>query len=218
MPVFQLSDEIVFPDPHMADPDGLLAIGGDYSVDRMLLAYDHGIFPWFQHKGIIYWYATNPRMLIFPERYRPNHGLRRFLKKNPYRITVNSAFKKVIDLCAKTRRKEKGTWINKKYRKAFLELHERGYAISVEAWLNDELVGGLYGIVAGTGFTGESMFTIKPNSSKVAFHYLMVLAKQMKWKFVDAQQDTPHIRTLGAEEVDFAAFYSLLTGANAVGE
>ncbi len=211
MPVFQLPDEIVFPDPHLAEPDGLLAVGGDYSVERMLLAYDHGIFPWFQHKGLIYWYATNPRMLVFPHKYRPNHGLRRFLKTNQYTTTINSVFEQVIDGCAKVKRKEKGSWINKKYRKAFLDLHERGYAISVETWLGEELVGGLYGIVAGTGFTGESMFTLKPNASKVAFHYLMMLARKMNWKFVDAQQDAPHIRTMGAEEVDFGDFYLLLT-------
>jgi leucyl/phenylalanyl-tRNA---protein transferase len=212
MTVFRLPKELVFPDPHDADPDGLLAIGGDYSVERMLLAYNHGIFPWSEYRGDIFWYATDPRMVIFPGKYKPNHGLRRVLKNCPYTVTFNTAFENVISHCAKVKRKEKGTWITKKYQKAFVELHKLGYAISVETWLGSELAGGLYGIQAGTGFVGESMFTLHPDASKVAFHYLVMLARQQEWKFIDAQQDTPHFRTLGGELVPFSMFYDILTG------
>jgi len=211
MAVYRLPDEIVFPDPHEAEPDGLLAVGGDYSVERLLLAYNHGIFPWFQYKGDIYWYATNPRMIVYPDKYKPNHGLRRLLKKCPYHVTINTCFEDVINHCAKVKRKEKGTWINKNYKKGFIELHKMGYAISIETWLEDELAGGLYGIVAGSGFTGESMFSVHPNASKVAFHHLVMLARHLNWTFIDAQQDTPHMRTLGGELISFDDFYLLLT-------
>ncbi|KAF5034353.1 Leucyl/phenylalanyl-tRNA--protein transferase [anaerobic digester metagenome] len=211
MAVYRLPDDIVFPDPRDAEPDGLLAVGGDYSVERMLLAYNHGIFPWFQYRRDIYWYATNPRMVVFPEKYRPNHGLRRVLKNCPYRVTINTCFEDVISHCAKIKRKEKGTWINRSYKKSFIELHKLGYAVSVETWLGDELAGGLYGIVAGPGFTGESMFSIHPNASKVAFHQLVMLARHLKWKFIDAQQDTPHMQMLGGELIPFDVFYSMLT-------
>jgi leucyl/phenylalanyl-tRNA---protein transferase len=212
MTVYRLSDEIAFPDPHEADPDGLLAVGGDYSVERMLLAYNHGIFPWDRYDGTICWYATDPRMVIFPEKYKPNHGLKHVLKKCPYQVTINACFSKVIRNCARVKRKEKGTWINKAYMKAFNELHKMGYALSVECWLGKELAGGLYGIAAGTGFTGESMFTLYPDASKVAFHHLVLLARQLNWKFIDAQQDTPFIRSLCGELVPFRDFYALLTG------
>lgn len=212
MTVYRLSKEIVFPDPHEADPGGLLAVGGDYSVERMLLAYNHGIFPWMQYKGTIYWYATDPRMVIFPDRYKPNHGLRRVLKNCPYRVTVNACFEKVINQCAKVKRKEKGTWINRNYKKAFIELHKMGYAISVETWLGKDLAGGLYGILAGSGFTGESMFMLHSNASKVAFHHLVMIARQLNWKFIDAQQDTPLFRSLCGEMIPFREFYALLTG------
>lgn len=211
MAVYRLPDEIAFPDPHEAEPDGLLAVGGDYSVDRMLLAYNNGIFPWFQYKGEIFWYATNPRMIVIPDKYRPNHGLRRFLKNCPYRLTINQNFEEVINQCAKIKRKEKGTWINQKYKKAFIELHKLGYAVSIETWLGDKLVGGLYGIIAGPGFTGESMFSLQSNASKVAFYQLVMFARHMNWKFIDAQQDTPHMRTLGGELIPFDEFYSILT-------
>jgi leucyl/phenylalanyl-tRNA---protein transferase len=212
MTVYRLTDEIVFPDPHEADPDGLLAVGGDYSVERMLLAYNHGIFPWSEYRGTIFWYATDPRMVIYPGKYKPNHGLRRVLKNCPYTLTFNSCFDKVVSHCARVKRKEKGTWITKNYRKAFMELHILGYAISVESWLGKELAGGLYGIQAGTGFIGESMFSLHPDASKVAFHHLVLLARQLDWKFIDAQQDTPHFRTMGGESIPFSDFYALLTG------
>ncbi len=212
MPVFLLpEDDIVFPDPHLAEPDGLLAVGGDYSFERMLLAYNHGIFPWFMQRKKIYWYATNPRMLVFPDQYRPNHGLRRTLKKQLFTISINTEFTKVIDACARIRRREKGTWINRRYRDAMIGLHERGYAVSIECHKDGELAGGLYGVIAGNGFTGESMFSAVPDASKVAFHHLVLLARHMNWKFIDAQQDTPHIRLLGAVPVPFSEFYSLLT-------
>jgi leucyl/phenylalanyl-tRNA---protein transferase len=214
MTVYRLTDEIVFPNPHEADPDGLLAVGGDYSVERMLLAYNHGIFPWGRYYGSIFWYATDPRMVIFPENYKPNHGLRHVLKNCPYKVTINASFNKVIRLCARVKRKEKGTWINKDYIKAFIELYKLGYAISVESWLGDELAGGLYGIAAGTGFTGESMFSLYPDASKVAFHHLVLLARQLNWKFIDAQQDTPLFRSLHGEMIPFRDFYALLTGTN----
>jgi leucyl/phenylalanyl-tRNA--protein transferase len=211
MAVYLLNDEIAFPDPREAEPDGLLAVGGDYSVERMLLAYNHGIFPWFRFENEIYWYATNPRLLVFPHKYKPNHGLKRFLKKNPFKITINENFTEVINYCKDVKRKEEGSWINNDYIKSFIELHNLGYAVSIETWLDTELVGGLYGIIAGSGFTGESMFSIKPNASKVAFHYLIMLAKKMKWEFVDAQQETEHLKMLGGELVSFDVFYSVLT-------
>lgn len=211
MTVYKLSKDISFPHPMLADEDGLLAVGGDYSVERMLLAYNHGIFPWYKHNGIIYWYATNPRMVVFPEKFKPNHGLKRILKKNIFETTINQEFEKVINFCSKIKRKDNGSWINNSYKNAFKELYEKGYAVSIETWCEDKLVGGLYGIIVKNGFCGESMFSAMPNASKVAFCRLMDIAKKLNWKFIDAQQDTAHIRTLCGELISFEEYYSMLT-------
>lgn len=213
MPVFRLSEEPVFPDPRLAEEDGLLAVGGDYSIKRLMCAYQHGIFPWFRHLGDIYWYAPNPRMVVFPNQYKPPHGLKRSLKKRLYTVTMNKDFEAVINMCANVPRKNKGSWINDEYKASLLKLHELGFAHSFEAWHKDKLVGGLYGIQVGKGFSGESMFHIMDDASKYAFHYLMEYARTEKWLFVDAQQDTPHLRSLGGVNIDFQEFYELLRRA-----
>lgn len=214
MPVFKLSDDPVFPDPHLAEEDGLLAIGGDYSIERLITAYQHGIFPWFKHKGKIYWFASNPRMVIFPKTYTPPHGLKRELKKSTFKTSMNKAFSEVLNLCAKVPRKEKGTWINEEYIDALIKLHKIGIAHSFEAWFNGKLTGGLYGIQVGKGFTGESMFHLMDNASKFAFNHLMIYAKRENWLFIDAQQDTKHMRLLGGQNIPFQDFYKLIIEAH----
>lgn len=214
MPVFRLSDDPVFPDPHLAEEDGLLAIGGDYSIDRLITAYQHGIFPWFKHKNEIYWFASNPRMVVFPDQYNPSHGLKRSLKKELYTVSMNKDFKAVIDLCAQVPRKEKGSWINDDYRNSLIKLHNLGIAHSFESWHDGKLTGGLYGIQVGKGFTGESMFHLMDDASKYAFHFLIQYAKKEGWLFIDAQQDTAHLRSLGGVNIEFNEFYELLERAH----
>ncbi|MBN2727919.1 MAG: leucyl/phenylalanyl-tRNA--protein transferase [Bacteroidales bacterium] len=213
MPVFRLNEEPVFPDPRLAEEDGLLAVGGDYSIERLICAYQHGIFPWFKYEEDIYWFATNPRMVVYPEQYKPPHGLKRSLKKRLYSVTMNKDFEAVIDLCAKVPRKEEGSWINDDYRNSLIKLHELGIAHSFESWYDGKLAGGLYGIQVGKGFTGESMFHLMDDASKYAFHFLMEYAKSENWLFVDAQQDTPHLRSLGGVNIEFQEFYKLLERA-----
>ena len=214
MPVYRLPKEHVFPDPLLADDDGLIAVGGDYHPNRMLIAYYMGIFPWFKEDDIIYWFSPNPRMLLFPENYKPNHGLRQLLNKRHFDITMDQSFEEVIRKCAIIERKhETGTWINEEYIKGFMQLNEMGHAHSIECWEKGFLVGGLYGIAIGHGFTGESMFSETSGASKVAFHALMMFAKSNKLRFVDAQQDTPHLRSLGGVNIAAKDFQSLLLDA-----
>ena len=201
MPVFRLDDRLVFPPPHLADDSGLLAVGGDLKPERLLLAYSQGIFPWFQRGQPILWHSPDPRMVLVADRLRVPRSLARAARKAPFRLTLDTAFRRVIDGCASARRPgQRGTWITPAMRNAYTDLHRRGVAHSVEAWEGDTLAGGLYGVCLGAAFFGESMFARVPDASKVAF---VALVRQLaRWgiTLVDCQVHTDHLSRFGAEE------------------
>ncbi|MHB8881583.1 MAG: leucyl/phenylalanyl-tRNA--protein transferase [Thermodesulfovibrionales bacterium] len=211
MTVFQLTDELVFPPADRADPDGLLAVGGDLSSDRILLAYSQGIFPWFSDDSPILWWSPDPRLVLFPDELKVSRSLRQVMKKDIYRVTYDRAFEAVIRSCSCVRRKdEDGTWITDEMIGAYCRLHELGYAHSVESWHGDELAGGLYGISLGRVFFGESMFAKSSNASKVAFATLVQRLSSAGFKAVDCQVKTAHLQSFGAREISAAEFREIL--------
>jgi leucyl/phenylalanyl-tRNA---protein transferase len=214
MPVEISRRSIEFPDPDEADESGLLAVGGDLSIERLKLAYSKGIFPWYEDGMPILWWTPDPRMVLFPGRMIISHSLKQSIKRKQFIITIDHAFEKVIKNCAKTPRKgEKGTWITREMRNAYIRLHEAGYAHSAEAWLDGELVGGLYGVALGKAFFGESMFHQVTNASKVAFYHL--IEKLNKWNFeiIDAQVYTNHLESLGGEMIPRSQYMQILESA-----
>ena len=214
MPVYVLSDEIVFPPVNLATHEGLLAIGGDLSTARLLEAYRNGIFPWYSEGEPIMWWSPTPRMVVLPGNYRPSKSLRQKLRKNVFSIRFDTAFREVMQACAKAPRNgQEGTWITTEMQEAYYKLHKQGYAHSVEAYQNNQLVGGLYGISLGKAFFGESMFHDITDASKVAYHHLMEFVSGNGIEVVDAQQDTPHLRKLGGTLLDRDDFISLLRNA-----
>lgn len=200
MPVFELDDRLIFPAVHYAE-DGLLAVGGDLRPERLILAYSQGIFPWFSEGQPILWHSPDPRMVLLADGLRVPRSLRKTLRKHPYRITLDTAFTKVIEACATVPRPgQGGTWITRSMKKAYLELHRRGLAHSVEAWREDRLAGGLYGVCLGAAFFGESMFAKEPDASKVAFVTLVEQLGRWGIQLIDSQVYTPHLARFGAEE------------------
>jgi leucyl/phenylalanyl-tRNA--protein transferase len=211
MPVFKLSDRLIFPPVELAEQNGLLAIGGDLSPDRLLLAYRSGIFPWYSEGEPILWWCPSPRMVIFPTEFRIPKRLARLVRKHTFSVTVDKAFSLVIKACAATdRRHEKGTWITDDMIRAYCRLHELGYAHSVECWLGDTLAGGLYGISLGGMFFGESMFSREPNSSKVALVHLVNKLQQRDFDLIDCQMKTRHLMQFGAREISGSDFQNIL--------
>ncbi len=211
--MFHLSEELLFPDPHQASVEGLLAVGGNLSVQRLLLAYNSGIFPWYDEKQPLLWWSPDPRMVLFPRKFKVSKSLRKTLRQGKFQITFNQNFAEVIEYCASVKRKgESGTWITSHMQKAYLELHKAGHAISIEVWENDKLVGGLYGINLPERrvFCGESMFSLVSDASKVAFYYLSQYALAKEYKFIDCQLYNPHLESLGAEEIKRKTFLRLL--------
>ncbi len=169
--MFFLSDEVWFPPAITASPEGVLAIGGDLSVDRLLLAYRSGIFPWYNEREPIVWYSPDPRMVLFPDKLKVSKSMRQLINKDMFKVTFNTNFNEVIANCKTINRNDQlGTWITDEMQKAYTKLHQLGFAKSVEVWLNNEIVGGLYGIDLGSVFCGESMFSKIPNTSKIAFY------------------------------------------------
>lgn len=210
MTVYRLNRELVFPSPELADDDGLLAVGGDLSVDRLVLAYSMGIFPWYSKYPILWW-SPNPRLVLFPKELKVSHTLRQTMKKGIYRITSNAAFEDVIINCATiTRKGENGTWITDDMLEAYVNLHKAGYAHSVEAWDGDELAGGLYGVIMGKAFFGESMFTKKRDASKVAFATYATRLEEKGFELIDCQVTTAHMKRFGAREVSRTEFMKCL--------
>lgn len=198
--VFKLDDNsIVFPNPELADPDGLLAIGGDLRPERLVLAYRNGIFPWFSEDDPICWYAPLERCVIFPEFVTVSKSMAKLFKESAFKVTYDQAFKEVIENCAKIGRKDQdGTWITGDMQQAYINLHKLGYAHSVEIWHEDKLVGGLYGIQINQVFCGESMFSKVSNASKYA---LIWLCRQKDFKLIDCQLPNDHLMSLGAEMI-----------------
>ncbi len=192
-----------FPDVGLAlrEPDGLLAIGGDLSIERLLAAYRRGIFPWYSGEQPVLWWSPDPRSVLAPEKLRISRSLRKTLKKNPFRVSMDEAFTGVIHECARPRTYESGTWITDEMMQAYIRLHEAGHAHSVECWQGDRLVGGLYGVAMGKIFFGESMFSRASDASKIAFVYL---ARQLqRWGFglIDCQLQSAHLDRFGAENI-----------------
>ena len=200
MPVFRLDKRLLFPPVELAER-GLLAVGGDLSPERLVLAYSSGIFPWYDEGQPILWHSPDPRMVLRAASLRVSRSLRRVIRKQPYRLTLDTAFDRVIEACASTRRPgQKGTWITKDMKKAYGTLHRRGLAHSAEAWCGDRLVGGLYGVSLGAAYFGESMFAHAPDASKVAFVALVEQLQRWDIDLIDCQVHTEHLARFGAEE------------------
>jgi leucyl/phenylalanyl-tRNA--protein transferase len=217
MPVFQLSDSLIFPPPDLAREDGLLAVGGDLSVPRLLLAYEQGIFPWYSPGEPILWWSPNPRLVLFPEEFHLAKRLARTIRQQVFRITFDTDFARVIRACGQTRRKDgQGTWLDEAMIEAYCQLHALGHAHSVECWQDGELVGGLYGVALGAAFFGESMFSLVPDSSKVALAALVDRLKRWGFELIDCQVGTGHLQRLGAREISGEEFSARL--AQAVGK
>ena len=211
MPVYLLSDKLFFPPVHLASQEGLLAIGGDLSVERLLLAYKSGIFPWYSEEDPILWWSPDPRLVLYPEELNISKSLKKVIRQEIYRITMDTAFEQVISACANTRRDiDAGTWITDEMKGAYCRMHERGYAHSVEAWHEGKLVGGLYGISLGLAFFGESMFSIMSNASKVCLVCLVQFMKERHFTFIDCQVATDHLLRMGARSIPRATFISQL--------
>lgn len=212
MPIYQLSREPVFPDPHRASESGLLAIGGDLSVDRLQAAYRSGIFPWYSEGQPLLWWSPDPRMVVFLDELHVGRSLRKILRKNPYKITLDTAFVEVIAACSRANRPgQQGTWITPEMQRAYTELHRAGSAHSVEAWdERGELVGGLYGVITGRCFAGESMFAHASDASKVAFVHLALQLRRWGVPLVDCQMHTPHLARFGGREIPRAQFLARL--------
>lgn len=214
MPLFRLSRELVFPPPSLSLPDGLLAVGGDLSVERLLVAYRSGIFPWYSEGDPILWWSPDPRMLLFPAEFHVSRRLERTIKQRVFEIRMDTAFERVIAGCASARGpKRESTWITAGMREAYCRLHREGYAHSIEAWKDGELAGGLYGVSLGACFFGESMFSILPNASKVALAALVYQAVRWRFPFIDCQLHNRHLASLGAREVPRDEFLDRLESA-----
>ena len=210
-----LSDEIVFPKPETASEEGILALGGDLSEERLLLAYQNGIFPWYADNEPIIWYCPPNRMVLFPEELKVSKSMKQLIRKGNYILTENTAFSEVIFNCKHILRKDNfGTWITDDMEQAYMNLHTKGIAKSIEVWFEDSaskkqvLVGGLYGVDLGNGvFCGESMFSLMSNASKLAFIHL---AKDQKYDLIDCQMYTDHLASLGAREISRDQFLKML--------
>lgn len=209
MPIFRLTDDLIFPHPSLSEEDGLLAIDGDLSAERLMLAYCNGIFPWFSEGEPILWWSPDPRFILYPKDIKISHSMKKLLKKNVYRISFDTCFKEVISNCANVR-KESGTWITDSMIEAYCKLHELGYAHSVEAWYEEKLVGGLYGISIGKCFFGESMFSTRSNASKAAFITLCRKLEEQGYIMIDCQVYTEHLESLGAINISREKFLQLL--------
>jgi leucyl/phenylalanyl-tRNA--protein transferase len=210
--VFQLSRELIlFPDPRHAESDGLLAVGGDLRPERLLAAYRRGIYPWYSDEYPILWWCPDPRYVLFPENFRVSRSLQKLVHKESYRITVNRAFRQVIGSCAKVPRPgQGGTWITADMMDAYTEMHKIGHAVSVEAWQGTELAGGLYGVVIGKCFFGESMFACAPNASKVAFVHFVGLLKKQGFRIIDCQMRTEHLERFGGQFIPLKRFLEII--------
>ena len=214
MAVFQLDNNLWFPDPHLGEEDGLVAVGGDLSIDRLLLAYSNGFFPWFsfQHQKEPLWYCPLQRFVIFPNEIHISHSMKQLIKKHPYEVTINMDFEGVIRGCAtaQNRHEEEGAWLGPDIIKAYTELHRQNLAFSVEVWDGEQLVGGLYGVNIGASCFGESMFSLVPNASKLALIHLARTLNNLGGKLIDCQFETPHLLTMGGRFIPYEEYISII--------
>jgi len=214
MPVYRLPDSrIAFPDPGDAEPDGLLAVGGDLSVHRLLSAYCIGVFPWYQDDSPLLWWAPDPRCILLPEQFHLPRSLARTLKRGVFTFSFDRAFSDVISACAGPRGDSDGTWLLPEMIEAYTNLHKLGLAHSVETWQDGEMVGGLYGVSLGSAFFGESMFFHRPDASKAAFAHLVIALRREGFTLIDCQQVTHNLLRFGAKPVSRDEFMDLLDRA-----
>jgi leucyl/phenylalanyl-tRNA--protein transferase len=214
MPVFLLSEKIAFPPPHYATREGLLAVGGDLSRERLLLAYRMGIFPWYSENEPIMWWSPDPRLILYPDCLKISKSLKKVINKGDFDLTMDQDFKAVITACAESRTEtNEGTWIVDDMIAAYCKLHKSGLAHSVEAWMDGQLAGGLYGVSIGRCFFGESMFTRISNASKVALVGLVKYLQSMDFHLIDCQVTTSHLLNFGAYEISRERFLDELATA-----
>lgn len=206
--IFRLNNELIFPDPELAEDDGLLAVGGDLRPERLLLAYQNGIFPWYSDETPILWYAPHERFVLFPEKVKVSNSMRKLMRKPRIEIRMNTQFENVIKHCARIKRPgQESTWITRDMQRAYIRLHELGHAHSVETYIHGELAGGLYGVSVGNVFCGESMFSLQPDTSKAA---LIWLCKQNRYDLIDCQVHTEHLERMGAGFVSREIYTQIL--------
>lgn len=216
--IFRIKEDeevLSFPDPRFGDEDGLFAVGGDLSVDRLILAYGNGIFPWydFREEEEILWWCPMKRFVIFPDKIHISHSMCTLLNKEKYSCSVNQRFDEVIRQCSQLRINEKGAWLGEDMIRAYTELNRQGFAFSVEVWdeETDQLVGGLYGVDMGNVFIGESMFSLVPSASKIALIYLAyIMRKSGKGKLIDCQLETPHLRSMGGRYISYDEYMEIM--------
>ena len=223
-----MDEDLWFPDPHLGEEDGLVAVGGDLSVDRLILAYSNGFFPWFsyRHQKEPLWYCPLQRFVIFPNEVHVSHSMRQLINKHQLKLTINQDFEGVIRGCAtaQNRNDEEGAWLGPDIIKAYTELHRQGFAASVEVWeqqpagdgtseKEERLVGGLYGVNLGTAFFGESMFSIVPNASKLALIHLARMLEIHGGRLIDCQFETPHLSSMGGRFIPYEEYISILSDA-----
>ena len=206
-----LGSEHTFPLAETASLEGIVAIGGDLDPNRILNAYKKGIFPWFENDNNLVWWSPDPRMVLFPKKIKISKSTKKIINQDYFKVTYNQSFNEVVECCSKVKRfGQNGTWITEGLKKAYNQLHEMGYAYSVEVWKDFELVGGLYGIDLGDIFCGESMFTKANNASKVGFIHLVKELTKNNYKLIDCQVPSAHLKSLGAEEISRREFLSFL--------
>ena len=215
--IFQLAKapDFRFPDVEYAGPEGLLAVGGDLESGRLLAAYRHGIFPWYSEDQPILWWSPDPRAILLPNNLKISRSLKKTIRKNIFRVTLDQQFEQVIQACANTRRgdTETGTWITPEMMDAYIKLHETGYAHSVEVWHDSKLVGGVYGLALGKAFFGESMFSHMTDASKTGFSFLVRQLEKWGYHFIDCQVESAHLASLGAQPVPRKQFIAMLNDA-----
>lgn len=211
-----LSKKIWFPPVDESDEEGLVAAGGDLSVNRLLLAYRSGIFPWFEHDGMPFWFSPDPRMVLFPGDLIVSASMKKLFRQNYFTVTYNKEFKRVIQSCAAVKRKnDAGTWISKQFINAYTRLHGKGHAHSVEVWKDEKLAGGLYGVIIGKVFFGESMFSVLPNASKYGFISLIEKLRAENFQLIDCQVYSKHLESLGAGMISRSKYIALVNKATA---
>ncbi len=216
--VYELTDDLVFPDPRLGEPDGLIAVGGDLSEERLLLAYSYGIFPWYSFRDWPYpaWYCPMQRFVIFPNEIHISHSMRTLMNKKAYHVTFNDDFDGVIAGCSEVdgRYDMKGAWLGEEIMKAYRHLNRQGYAVSVEVWNSEnELAGGLYGVAMGPCFIGESMFSREPNTSKLALIHLAKFMQRIGGKMIDCQLETAHLKSMGGRFIPYTEYLKILNPA-----
>lgn len=212
--IFRIGKELAFPDPRLGDPDGLFAVGGDLSIDRLILAYSNGIFPWYAFRWAdeIHWYCPMDRFVIFPKEIHVSHSMRTLMNKGRYTTTINRDFHGVITNCGQLRISEEGAWLGSEMTRAYEAMHEQGFAASVEVWDGNKLVGGLYGVCLGSCFFGESMFSLVPSASKLALIHLARYMEEHGGTMIDCQFETPHLKSMGGRHISYDEYMKIVRG------